>query len=109
MNLEPDDDFPIARRAFDQLRASAMSSVAMLDASTRSVRASLASADARRRLTPTTAPASVDRRPAACSIDFAEREQRLLVERPADQLQAERQAFGRQAGRRRQGPAGRPC
>ena len=32
---------------------------------------------------------------------LAEREQRLLVERPADQLQAERQTFGRQPGRHR--------
>ena len=31
--------------------------------------------------------------PAACSITCAEREQRLLVERPPDQLQAERQAL----------------
>ena len=40
---------------------------------------------------------------------LAEREQRLLVERPADQLQAERQALAVEPGRHRRCPAGPPC
>src|SRR5262249_56291092 len=47
-----------------------------------------------------TLPPSLGRKPPRCLLDHvSEREQRLLVERTADELKPERQAVGRQATR----------